>query len=493
MLKSWYLARLRNAVSDKTLQMTPATLISADRDMIERLILSGIESAVRVYSYRSDRYATVLKACLLITIILLLMLLGLTVAAESNSLSGFLMLVQTACIASCAAALFLLRQRLLAPLDATGNKLALSVGRDIDGLQDFVAALDDLARARNEHQSGETLIADSAPVLLVSIDQDRRVIACNRKFGEFLNCTLQEIIGSQLLDFVMPEDSATLNSGLALAKQGNPVSALDARILAKHGTAHDFRWNLDWSANAGNYFLLAEDVSDSKKLERARSEFVSTMGHDIKIPLTSVWTALQLVLKDQDHTLCARDQDLIALAEGNTERLIGLIDELLEYERTESGRMQLRDEMVSTSELTQSAVASIKSQSTAKNISINVQCDDVVFHGDESKLTRVLTNLLSNAVKFSPVQSVVHVQANVIGDHVDFKIIDQGPGIPREYQRLIFERYERLPQTENAEGTGLGLSICKSIVESHSGIIGVRSTASGGSEFWFTIPVRRPQ
>jgi signal transduction histidine kinase len=148
--------------------------------------------------------------------------------------------------------------------------------------------------------------------------------------------------------------------------------------------------------------------------------------------------------------------------------------------------------MAIVSELAETAIATVLPQAQEKEIDLKCTVPNITVQLDRSKIERTIVNLLSNAIKFTPNGGKVEISAQVAGSMIEFKITDTGPGIPDQYQQLIFERYERIPETKSIEGTGLGLSICKAIVESHKGLIGVKSSA-GGSEFWFNIPLSQDQ
>jgi len=497
LLKSWYLANLRKAAVSSSVQLTPAALISADKQQIEQLILSGIHHGVRVGKFKWDAEQQLIEASLCLSgaaaVLAFLALSFLVLSGQPSAPVVIAMFLMILVLIGGTVSYLALRKKFLAPLQKIGNAIATGVGHDVDSVEQLVPAVIAVTRAKDEHASGESLIVDAAPVLLWCVTGQLRLAAVNRGSTTLLGYAPEELNGSQLKKFVLSDDHDRLFSAMEAARGGKTISQLDCRVLSKFGKAHDFRWTIDWSESAQSYFLLAEDISDSKRLERARLEFVSTMGHDIKIPLTSVWVALQSLLNEFESDLQTRQKQLVVRAEGNIERLIAMIEELLEFEMTPSGRLPISYGAVSTAELVEESIASIAPQAEVKQIQISDKCVDVVIEADESKLLRVVINLLSNAIKFSPHGSEVLVSALRSGDLFELKVRDKGLGIPVEYKELIFERYERLPSAQEIEGTGLGLSICKAIVESHGGFIGVNAPADGGSEFWFAIPIRAPQ
>lgn len=497
LLKSWYLANLRRAAVSSSVQLTPAALISADKEHIEQMILSGVHHGARTGKFRADAERQLIETSLSLSgaaAVLALLAIGFLILSVQPSAPAIIAMVLMAlALIGGIVSYIALKKNIFTPLQATGNEIANCVGHDLFSVAEMVPAISAVTRERDEHASGESLIVDAALILLWCANSELRLAAVNKGSTALLGYAAEELTGADLKKFVLSDDRERLSSAIDSARSGKTISLLECRLLSKFGKALDFRWTIDWSESAQCYFLLAEDISDEKRLERARKEFTSTMGHDIKIPLTSTWMALQSLLIEYPPDLVSRQKQLVALAESNVERLVGMLEELLEYESTQSGHLPISYGAVSTAELIEEAIASIAVQADVKKIQISPQFVDVVVEADESKLLRVVTNFLSNATKFSPHGSEVSVCASVSGDLFELKVQDQGPGIPGEYRELIFERYERLPSSEHIEGSGLGLSICKAIIESHAGFIGVNAPESGGSEFWFAIPIRAPR
>lgn len=194
------------------------------------------------------------------------------------------------------------------------------------------------------------------------------------------------------------------------------------------------------------------------------------------------------------YQLSDKDRLLIDRADGNIERLLGLINEILDYERSaKAGKLPLTYGSVIVSEIIGEAVDSLASQAAVKNVTLSTLATQATVCADEGKLGRVIVNLISNGIKYSPAQTTIQIRAELLNDFLEFSVTDQGPGVPDEYKQIIFDRYERLPDAVEQEGTGLGLSICKAIIESHSGLIGVKNAPQGGSIFWFTIPIDTPR
>lgn len=237
--------------------------------------------------------------------------------------------------------------------------------------------------------------------------------------------------------------------------------------------------------------LVVEDISARHELEQLRQEFISMMTHDLRTPLTSVKCFFQLIAEGvYDNRL----DELKTKCDGigqDTNRLITMINSMLDLHKLEAGRLQLIPKAVSVENLVRQSVQSVQSWAENRRVSVTLdQVEDVRVLADSDYTVRVLVNLLSNAVKFSPAGSTVSVSVEIQDSLVKLLVRDQGPGVPEEFQNKIFNRFEqaRLSDSRVEGGTGLGLAIAKAIVEAQGGTIGLLCKPGQGCQFWFTIP-----
>jgi PAS domain S-box-containing protein len=235
------------------------------------------------------------------------------------------------------------------------------------------------------------------------------------------------------------------------------------------------------------------DVSDKRKLERMKKEFVSTVSHELRTPLTSIRGSLSLLAGGALGDLPDEAKDVVAIAERNTVRLMGLINDILDLERLETGRMELAVSPTSASEIVRRSIESVAGMAETQGVRVEAEESPAEVLGDPDRLSQVLVNLLSNAVKFSARGGVVRVTARAGGD-VEFRVADSGRGIPASLRESIFHRFQQVEASDSRQkgGSGLGLAICKAIVELHGGTIGVESQVGKGSTFWFRVPAAHP-
>jgi two-component system, NtrC family, sensor histidine kinase KinB len=239
--------------------------------------------------------------------------------------------------------------------------------------------------------------------------------------------------------------------------------------------------------------LVLQDVTRFRLMDEVKTNLVSTVSHELKTPLTSIRMGLHLLLEERIGPLNSKQLELLVAAREDSERLLRMINDLLDLARLESGQTRHRLEIVSPGTLVADALPDLRSLAEAHDSRLVAEVapdlPDVTV--DSRQINHVFSNLVSNAARFSkPGQDVV-LSVKSLGKAIRFSVLDHGPGIPKEFQQRVFERFFRIPGTEDSEGVGLGLAIVKEIVSSHGGSIGLHSVAGEGSEFYFDLPVAR--
>lgn len=236
-------------------------------------------------------------------------------------------------------------------------------------------------------------------------------------------------------------------------------------------------------------------TQELKELEEVKAQFVAMVSHDLRTPLTSVKGFLELLAGGVYGDLNETGEHRAGLAQRNITRLIGLINDLLDYEKLQSGKFNLDCREIDVASPINRSIDALRFFAEKENVGLETEDLKLKAYADEERLVQVLVNLISNSVKFSPKGAKVTVTAVTKENFVEFNVIDQGRGVPKELQEAIFERFKQVKTTDATEkgGTGLGLPICKALVECHGGRIGVESEEGQGSRFWFTIPVNKPE
>lgn len=238
--------------------------------------------------------------------------------------------------------------------------------------------------------------------------------------------------------------------------------------------------------------IVVRDITESKRLERLKAEFISVVSHELRTPLTSMQVALSL-LDDQLVDPTSEDgQNMIHVATEGVDRLVRLVSDILDLERLESGKLRIKKQPCNSADLIDTAIDQMKDLANRSNITIKTTIVPRLIHADPDRLVQVLTNLLSNAIRFSSPNSIIAIHAEPSHPlFMQFSIQDQGRGIPEDQLESIFERFQQVDTSDSREksGTGLGLAICRSIIHQHGGHIWAESNLGQGSTFYFTIPI----
>jgi len=229
-------------------------------------------------------------------------------------------------------------------------------------------------------------------------------------------------------------------------------------------------------------------------LEAVKDEFISTVSHELRQPLTAVRGALGLLSAGLLGTVDTKAKNLLRIATTNTERLIRLINDILDLERMESGRAPLKLRRCSIYELADEAVDTMGTMAEGAGIQLDLNChaarDAVYFDADADRMLQVLTNLLSNAIKFSPAGSTVAVEIDSDSSSLLLKVVDHGRGIPVDKLEAVFDRFQQVESSDASKkgGTGLGLAICRSIIQQHGGAIWALPNQTGpGTTLWVQL------
>lgn len=237
---------------------------------------------------------------------------------------------------------------------------------------------------------------------------------------------------------------------------------------------------------------IFRDITNREETERLKQELVSNVSHELRSPLTAIKGAMGLVLAGTAGDIPPRAQDMIQIAQRNADRLILIINDILDLDKIADGAMVFDNADTTLKDVIDAAVESISGFRGRFDVDVTVQIDTPMAMSfvDPNRLVQVLVNLMSNAIKFSPIGSEVQVQLGRYGDFNRISITDQGEGIPEAEQELLFKRFTQIGATNRAAtgGTGLGLSIVKAILEKQSGHVSFDSEVGRGTTFYVDLP-----
>lgn len=337
----------------------------------------------------------------------------------------------------------------------------------------------------------------------IDVEQERRLINEVRQANERLVAGFRAGNDIRELNALEPEAVSLLNQTRALNERVARESvaradrangrALTAGVLAG---LFALAGALGFTRYAARLLRrLARQNAELQQLDQLKDSFLASVSHELRTPLTSIRGYLELVLDREAGELNDEQEQFLRVVERNSERLLGLVGDLLFVAQIDAGRLELIVENCDLADMLASAVEGIRPLADSKEIDLAVECDSPVpVSGDPGRLGQLADNLLSNAVKFTPQGGRVRAKVGTDGAAGCFEIADSGIGIPEAEQARLFERFFRASSaTERSiQGTGLGLSIAKAIVEAHGGDISLTSIPGKGTTFRVELPSAVP-
>jgi PAS domain S-box-containing protein len=322
------------------------------------------------------------------------------------------------------------------------------------------------------------------------------VLETNAAWNGMFGYSADEARGLDAGQLVLPEVQDQQRARLKVIKEEH----YEVIAVRKDGTTFEGEVSVRpvlWEGAPARVSVI-RDVTQERRVNRMKSEFVSTVSHELRTPLTSVRGALGLLEAGVAGPISPKGLDLIRIARENAERLIRLISDMLDLEKIEAGKFDLRRASLMPSDLVRVAIDGIMGMAGQYGIRVAEHIDaHRSFAGDHDRVVQVLTNLLSNAIKFSPPGSTVEVSVAESGVGMDamvrFEVSNEGPGIGAADRVRLFQKFEQLDasDTRRRGGTGLGLAISKAIVDQHGGRIGADSEPNVRTTFWFEIPLKK--
>ena len=338
----------------------------------------------------------------------------------------------------------------------------------------------------------EAVLTSMAEGVVVT-DRNNRVVLFNPAAQQLFGLVPYQVVGQPIgvvctmggFEQLIPRIGELRN------EQGSSGSKEDLEVKGKKLTG--YLCSLTGEGGEFNGIVISiRDVTVEQEVDRMKTEFISTVSHELKTPLTSMKGSLQLLLT-RGKWLTDTERQLLTVCFRNTQRLIRLIGEILDISGIESGGMIFNFRPVSIGEVSVYAIEEIKSYAMGRDISIvNTIGDHLpMVYGDSDRLIQVITNLLSNAVKFSPEGRVVTVSAEQEGNYLTVSVADRGTTINPSERDKLFKKFQQIENLERgrSQGTGLGLAICKEIIERHHGRIFYTAAKEQGNTFSFTVPI----
>jgi signal transduction histidine kinase len=267
------------------------------------------------------------------------------------------------------------------------------------------------------------------------------------------------------------------------------TKTVENRIKTGSGETVEVLWSITWSNDEENFICVVHDITERRRLERLKTDFLNMITHDIRTPLSSVQAFLNLLDTPAYGQLNEKGSIKLKATEESVELIIRLIKDMLDLEKAESGQLLLDLQNTTTQTVMHKAGDIIKALAEEKNIEIKIDGADLPITVDQGRIIQVLVNLVSNAIKFAPPNTTVTMLSQLRQNKPAISVIDKGPGIKPEYHKRIFNKFEQVNAADATArgGIGLGLAIAKVFIEKHGGTIAVESDGRTGTTFTVTF------
>jgi PAS domain S-box-containing protein len=362
--------------------------------------------------------------------------------------------------------------------------------------------LADLTEAHREvAASGRklALFAERAPIAVFEMDENATVLEMNPAAENIFGYPAAELVGRGLIRMLIPAEGSLLDRPWwdAFVASRQPASHVRTNCVRRDGVEITCEFSLTPLVNEEGELLSViaqcRDVTQELESERLKKEFTSTLSHELRTPLTSIIGSLQLLNSGVMGEVDKDQLELTTVAERNAQRLLDMINDILDIEKIESGKFQLNPEMIELDELVRESL--VLNRAFGERFGVGFQPLGepvrVTVNADRKRVLQVLTNLLSNGAKFSPEGGAVEVAMARVDGRVRVEVHDRGPGIPENFRGRIFSRFAQAESalTRKKGGTGLGLAICKRLIELMGGTIGFSDREGGGTTFYFELPI----
>jgi PAS domain S-box-containing protein len=346
------------------------------------------------------------------------------------------------------------------------------------------------------------LILEAVGDGIYGIDLDGRITFINAAGARMLGYDAEQMIGCGVHELIHHSHadgtpySKSTSPILQALRRDEPIRMHDEVFWRRDGSA----MSVEYSANPlieddriSGMVVAFQDVSERRRLERMKDEFISTVSHELRTPLTSLRASLGLIQSGALDKRPEKQRQMIEIALNNCDRLIRLVNDILDFDRGEKGGLPLERKSVLPIDLLRRATDVAFNAASEAHIGLRIDADAAPVFADEERTLQVLSELVTNAIKFSPQNTAIKLSARNENDtkEVCFAVEDQGRGIAREKLDRIFERFQQGDASDSRAlgGTGLGLALCRSIVEQHGGRIWAESQVGKGSRFLFTLPI----
>lgn len=373
-----------------------------------------------------------------------------------------------------------------------------------------------LAKVLFEKKRIDTLV-ELMPDGIIGLDQKRRILFVNPVAERLLGVERYQLIGQYapdvattndllrtLIQDIMTDQSATDDPApipIRLPDTANTILKIYDTGSTGKGKESYFSKQIhkvvvtptgESQPIQAGYVIVLQNITSYKELDLAKTNFIATISHELKTPISAIKMSLKLLRDKRLGDLNTEQQEMVAHVEENTDRLLRLTGEILNMAQVESGQIELHIQPVKPLDMVHIALAALRTQADQKQIQLKLSASDhlPLVKADLDKASWVLINFLSNAVRYSPEQSPIDITVHHVDKEVEFRVRDYGPGLRPEHRDRVFDRYFKAPGLNGqVSGTGLGLAISREFIQSMGGQIGIHADVEPGAAFYFRLNV----
>ncbi len=356
-----------------------------------------------------------------------------------------------------------------------------------------------LSKIKSEKSRIEAIIAQMQDAI-IGLNEKGEVLFLNHLAAKLMNLDEDKVIGqnvaelmqkNELLKRIIKPETAD-NTLKIYADDKESYFLLENReIIIPNYEEQEEKALIAASKSAGSVYIL-KNITQFKELDEAKTNFIATVSHELKTPLSSIKMSLKLLNDERVGAMNEEQHELLNHIKEDSDRLLKITSELLDLSQVETGNLKLTFALTKPEDIVQYAIDAVKFQAEQKSINLELNCDKNLpnVNADIQKTAWVLVNFLSNALRYSSEKSKVVIDVLQKDKFIEFSVKDFGKGIDEKYQKRLFDRYFQVPTDgQNKSGSGLGLAISKDFIEAEQGKIWVVSAIGEGSKFCFSLPV----
>jgi len=358
------------------------------------------------------------------------------------------------------------------------------IGEAYSEFNRMAARLESLVAETSQERSRLTAAINSSPDAVVALDRESNITFASAAVRDLLDRDPNEVVGRPFV-WMMPD--AEVIEGLRASRERGESSS----HVIERPNRRFLRAIITPIVGGGAWSSLVvfHDLTDVKRVEQVRRDFVANVSHELRTPLASIKSVIE-TLEGGAMEDSATARDFLQRADGEVDRLVQMVEELLELSRIESGELSMAREPVDIATAVQSAADRLRPQSEKAGVALSVAIGDNLprVSGDRVSLERAIVNLINNAVKFTPEGGLVRISAQPFAGGVIIEVTDNGVGVEPADLPRVFERFFKADRARRAGGTGLGLAVVKHTAEAHGGRVEAESTLGQGSTFRIWLP-----